>query len=52
MAEFPKHVPIGLTKGAVMRRTVEPGQTLELDDIELPDRKATHIALQLVKQNT
>jgi predicted homoserine dehydrogenase-like protein len=34
------HVPIGLMRNATIRREVPAGQTLSLDDVELPDSLA------------
>ncbi len=35
--EAPGHVPIGVLQPAVLRRTVEAGEVLQWDDVELPD---------------
>ncbi|MCS7268246.1 MAG: hypothetical protein N2038_11225 [Geminicoccaceae bacterium] len=36
IAERPRHLPIGLARDLVVRRTVEPGQVLDMEDVELP----------------
>ncbi len=36
----PDHVPIGLLENAILRHSVEPGQTLTFADVELPDSLA------------
>lgn len=38
--EFPAHAPIGLMHDVVIKRTVEPGQMVEFDDVDIPDSKA------------
>ncbi len=38
--EFPNHVPIGLMHDVVVKRTVEPGQMVEFNDVDIPDSKA------------
>ena len=40
IAEEEGHVPIGLFANAVVTRTVEPGQLITFDDVELPDTLA------------
>jgi predicted homoserine dehydrogenase-like protein len=40
MAEHPGHLPIGLAQDIVVRRRVEAGQLLTMDDVELPDSLA------------
>lgn len=40
IADAPNHVPVGLVHDAVIKQSVEPGQTLTFDDIELPDSLA------------
>lgn len=50
--DAPHHVPIGLMNGAIIKRKVEQGQMLEVDDVELPDskaKKAWDFTLSLVK---
>lgn len=38
--DLPTHVPIGLMHDVVIKRTVEPGQMIEFNDVEIPDSKA------------
>ena len=38
--DLPTHVPMGLIDDVVIKRTVEPGQMLEFDDVEIPDSRA------------
>ena len=38
--EEPNHIPIGLMSQAIIKRNVEPGQTLTFDDVEIPDSLA------------
>ncbi len=45
--EAPDSVPIGLLQGAVVKETLEPGQTVTWADVELPDNMASSIGLQL-----
>lgn len=40
IAEHPSHVPIGLISQAHLKRTVEPGQMVTFEDVELPDSLA------------
>ncbi|WGF86753.1 SAF domain-containing protein [Marinivivus vitaminiproducens] len=40
IAERPDHLPIGLADRLVVRRAVEPGQILTLDDVDLPPSTA------------
>lgn len=40
-------VPIGILKGAVLRASVEPGQTLRWSDVDIPDSLARDIARRL-----
>ncbi|WP_209330475.1 NAD(P)-dependent oxidoreductase [Lunatimonas salinarum] len=40
IAEQPNHVPIGLMSEAYLKRTVEPGQLITFDDVEIPDSLA------------
>lgn len=40
ISENTEHVPIGLVFDIVMKRYVEPGQTISFDDIEIPDSQA------------
>jgi predicted homoserine dehydrogenase-like protein len=44
-SEHPGHVPLGILGGAVLKRPVEPGQIINLDDVDLTDTSATRIAL-------
>ncbi len=37
IADHPNHVPIGLLQDAVVRQSIEPGQIITYDDVELPD---------------
>jgi len=37
---MPAHLPIGLMRNVVMKRTVEPGQLLSMDDVEIPETLA------------
>ena len=43
IADRPGHVPICLANQARIRRRVEPGQVLTMDDVELPDSEALRI---------
>jgi predicted homoserine dehydrogenase-like protein len=49
ISEHPRHVPVGVIGGACMRRRVEPGQLLTLDDVELPHSRAAEIALDTIQ---
>ncbi|EON76930.1 Homoserine dehydrogenase [Lunatimonas lonarensis] len=40
IAEDPNHVPIGLMSEAYLKRSIEPGQLITFDDIEIPDSLA------------
>jgi predicted homoserine dehydrogenase-like protein len=51
MASVPNHIPIGLLAQAVIRRSVEPGQIIQFDDVEIPDSLALQ-AWQHIKNNT
>ena len=42
-AEAPSHVPIGLLRGARLRRSVQAGQTLAFADVDLPDSLAVRL---------
>lgn len=44
LRDDPNHVPIGLLRHAVIRRRVEPGQTLSFDDVEMQDSRAVQIS--------
>ena len=52
IAEFPNHVPIGLLMGARVRRTIDPGEMLMLDDIELPESRAFDLYREILNQTT
>ncbi|MFM7182234.1 MAG: NAD(P)-dependent oxidoreductase [Verrucomicrobiales bacterium] len=43
LAEIPDAAPLGLLAGSKIRRRVQPGDVLTLDDVELPDTFATRI---------
>lgn len=43
IADRPDHLPIGLARDLVLRRRVEPGQVLSLDDVELPPSRALEL---------
>lgn len=40
IADTPNHVPIGLMNDVIINRKIEPGQMIEIDDVEIPDSKA------------
>lgn len=40
IAEHPKHLPIGLAEDLVVKRKVEAGQFVDMDDVELPESLA------------
>jgi len=40
IAANPHHLPIGLVDDGVVRRRVDPGQRLSLDDMEIPESPA------------
>ncbi|MFH1243856.1 MAG: NAD(P)-dependent oxidoreductase [Pseudomonadota bacterium] len=40
IAQNPGHVPIGLLSNAVVTRHIEPGQKINFDDVEIPERLA------------
>ena len=42
-ADAPSHVPIGLLRDARIRRSLQAGQTLSFDDVELPDSLAVRL---------
>jgi predicted homoserine dehydrogenase-like protein len=50
-ADNPEHVPIGVLAGGVLTRTLEPGQVVAYDDVELPDSMALRIARGLFGAN-
>ena len=37
---MPDHLPIGLMRNVVMKHDVAPGQTLSMDDVEIPETLA------------
>lgn len=37
IVENPNHVPIGLMSNAYIKNTIEPGQVITFDDVEIPD---------------
>ncbi len=41
------HVPIGILENAVIKRTVEPGQIITYDDVELTDSEALEITQEI-----
>ena len=43
LAEAPAHVPIGLLRDAVLLRPVDPGETLRVEHVELPDSLAVRL---------
>lgn len=50
----PNHVPFGLLDNVVIKRTVEPGQIVEFEDVEIPPSKACDgwmETLNLIAQN-
>jgi predicted homoserine dehydrogenase-like protein len=47
--DSPTHLPIGVANNIVIRRRVEPGQLLTLDDVELANSRSTHIALDTIR---
>ncbi len=52
MVDAPKHVPLGILSGAQMTRRVARGETITIDDVDLPDSNARDIALGIVKAAT
>lgn len=48
LVDEPNHVPMGLIQNATITRDVEPGQMLQLDDVDLPDSFGRDIGLDLV----
>jgi predicted homoserine dehydrogenase-like protein len=48
IADVPRHVPIGLIQNATVTRAIEPGQMLELDDVDLPASFGLDIGLELL----
>ncbi len=49
VAEAPQHVPIGILEGAVLRQSVEPGQMLTWDDVDIPDSLALDVCRELYR---
>ncbi|MGV6859268.1 MAG: NAD(P)-dependent oxidoreductase [bacterium] len=47
VSENRNHVPIGLLYNATVTKTIEPGQVITYDDIEIPDSLAARIAKDL-----
>jgi predicted homoserine dehydrogenase-like protein len=43
IADDPNHLPIGLLANARVKHTIEPGDRLSFDDVELPESKALDI---------
>ena len=48
LTDEPNHVPIGILSGATVEKSIEAGQTLTVDDVDLPPSEARDIALDLV----
>ena len=46
LAEQPNHVPIGLLRKTALKRTVEPGQMITFDDVDILPSRALDIVLQ------
>jgi predicted homoserine dehydrogenase-like protein len=46
IAENPDHLPIGLLKHSVLKRSVAPGQIITFDDIELVPSRALDIVIE------
>lgn len=38
--DAPDHLPIGLVKDVVVKRKIEPGQMIQMDDVHVPESKA------------
>jgi predicted homoserine dehydrogenase-like protein len=47
LTEIPDAAPLGLLAGAKIRRRVQPGDVVKLDDVDLPDTFATRIWFEL-----
>lgn len=47
---MPTHLPIGLMRNVVMKHTVEPGQVLTLEDVEIPETLAYQAWQYTLKQ--
>ncbi len=43
IADRPDHLPIGLARDLVIRRSLEPGQVVEFADVELPPSRALEL---------
>ncbi len=50
IADNPDHVPIGLLMNARLKQSVDKGQRLSMDDIDLPDTLAKSIWIKLAKR--
>ncbi|NNE92914.1 MAG: NAD(P)-dependent oxidoreductase [Verrucomicrobiales bacterium] len=48
IADEPNHLPIGLMRDIVMARDVADGETLTLDDVQLPDSRAFEVWREIV----
>lgn len=48
--DAPNHVPIGLIQNATTVRAIEPGQMLQVDDLDLPDSFGREVGLGIVSQ--
>ncbi len=44
------HVPIGILENAIIKRTVEPGQIITYDDVELEESSALHISREIFEK--
>jgi predicted homoserine dehydrogenase-like protein len=44
--EYQNHVPLGILRGAVVRRPLEPEQVVEFDDVDLAETTACRMALE------
>lgn len=47
IVDDPDHVPIGLLDGAILRNSIEPGQRIRFQDVDLPDSLALNIWCQI-----
>jgi predicted homoserine dehydrogenase-like protein len=52
IADDRAHIPIGLLTDAIIIRTVEPGQTLRFEDIELHDNYAADIWREIINRKS
>lgn len=50
ISSMPDHLPIGLMRNVVMKHTVEPGQVLTLEDVEIPETLAYQAWQYTLKQ--